>query len=140
MTVNNENPKLKPGLRQAYRSACAPPWLAQRVLAQVEGGGRSSAPWLKYAGGLLSVVLLMGGLATVLDHGTAVGPRTQPIPAAGLKLSSIRIPGIGRAGAQMPGPASLGRVPALNRFQTPATDQYTPDNLCLYPETGEISC
>ncbi len=140
MMMNNDNPVLQESLRRSYRSDRASPYLAQRVIATVESDNQSRTPWLKYAGGLISVVFMVLVLQPYFHDKTTETPGSVSITTLPMGLSSTAVLSFPNVDIDVPGLSSLGNVPSVNHFNTPARSLYNPGDFCIYQQTGEISC
>jgi len=137
-TINN--PRLKQGLRQTYRSTTVSPFLVQRIIANVEYKKRMFMPGLKLLGGLLASAMLIVLLTTSneIDHKNT--PRIVPMVSSSSHLSSVAVPALSGMNLEIPSLSSLGAVPTLSHIQTPDVFSGDPGDFCIYQHTGEMSC
>ena len=140
MKTVNDNPRLKEGLRHSYRSGRVSPYLAQRVIATIESNDQSSTPWLKFAGGLLSIAIIVLVFHSFDDTDTTDEPMVASGISVSLDLSAIATPAFSDIDIDVPSFSSLSNVPAINSFHTPARFLYNPGDFCIYQQTGEMSC
>ncbi len=140
MKTINDNPRLNESLRQSYRSGKGSPYLAQRVIATIESNNQPSIPWLKFAGGLLSIAIVVLVFHSFDDTDTTDEPMVASGISVSLDLSAIATPAFSDIDIDVPSFSSLSNVPAINSFHTPARFLYNPGDFCIYQQTGEMSC
>jgi len=134
------NPRLKQGLRKAYRSTTVSPFLVQRIIANVEYKKRVFMPGLKLLGGLLASALLLVFLTTSneIDHKNI--PGIAPLVSISYRASAVGMPVLSGMNLEMPGLSSLGTIPSLSHFQAPDVFSADLGGFCIYQHTGEMSC
>jgi len=137
-TVNN--PRLKQGLRQAYRSTTVSPFLAKRIIANIEHEQRMSLPGLKLLGGLLASAMLIVFLTTIIENHHKNSRGIMPLVSFSSHLPSVAVPAVSAMDLEIPGLSSLGSVPTLSHIQAPDVFSSVSGDFCVYQQTGEMSC
>ena len=140
MKHEQENLKLKPGLRDAYRRAEVSEYLQTRVMASIEQASTPTRLYPLAAGALVSVLVLV-----MLFFNISQQQDTRQLGLATSGSSLISLSHFAEVhdavnNINVPGLSSLQSLPALNQFKTPYSSQYSPGQICLYQPTGDRKC
>lgn len=133
-------PRLRRSVREAYHAGTASPWLKTRILAEINASARGSFAWKKFAGGVLVICMFVvaGNLPEIQKTGEEPGDTIKDVAA--FNPSSYHLAGIPGAAIEVPGIAALDPLPDLNHIHVPGLARYKTSKFCIYSQRGEKSC
>ncbi|MFT7459776.1 MAG: hypothetical protein ACI8PD_002523 [Nitrospinales bacterium] len=140
MKTSNDNPVLKEGLRQAYRSGTVSPYLAKRVISRLETKIPWTVPWLKMAGGLICATVIFSFMSVYNDSKPVISTTIASPISMSLHIPSIERQANSHSSMKIPSLSSLRNVPKLNRVHTPVISIDIPGDFCTYKQKGEMLC
>ena len=132
--------ELTPELKRAYAEVEVSPYLLSRVMASTAESSRKSFPVWKFAGGMLSISLVLLLLVNTHDENAAIQYKVATGVPVSFSIPSLHVPVSADYDAPVPGLSSLGGVPSMSQFQTPVVSLSSAGSFCIYKTKGDKLC